>query len=193
MITRRDKDILIYIEKYGAITINQAKILFFNNRYDNARRRLRLLEQQEILKSYTLSENKEKVYYVDRKMSFHDILVLNYIVKLKELGCNVLEVKIKPRYLKNALIPDLFVKFEYNNDIYLTFLEVDYKHQTEFLKFKSLYERLYREKEEHDEFLGTFPIVVVANLNATIRYNSLNFSTVWTSLEYEKLDELLLQ
>lgn len=192
MVTKRDKEILIWIQDYKAITINQAKVLFFNNSYDNARRRLRLLEQQGILNSYILRETKEKVYYIDKKISLHDIYVLDYIKKLKELGCRIVDIVIKPRYLNDSLIPDALVKFAYNDDLYITFLEVDYKHTTEYLKFKSLYERLYRERDKHDEFLGTFPIVVVANLNASIRYNSLNFSTVWTSLDYENLKDLLL-
>lgn len=192
MVTKRDKEILIWIQDYKAITINQAKVLFFNNSYDNARRRLRLLEQQGILNSYILRETKEKVYYIDKKISLHDIYVLDYIKKLKELGCRIVDIVIKPRYLNDSLIPDAFVKFAYNDDLYITFLEVDYKHTTEYLKFKSLYERLYREKDKHDEFLGTFPIVVVANLNASIRYNSLNFSTVWTSLDYANLKDFLL-
>lgn len=192
MLTKRDKEILIWIQDYGAITINQAKILFFKGSYDNARRRLRLLEKEEVLKSYVLRETKEKAYYTERKISLHDIYVLNYVTKLVEIGCKVVDIKIKPRYLNDSLIPDAFVKFAYNDDLYITFLEVDYKHATEYLKFKSLYERLYREKDKHEEFQGTFPILVVANLNASIRYNSSNFNTVWTTFDYENLKDLLL-
>lgn len=192
VITKRDKEILIWIEKYGAITINQAKILFFNGVYDNARRRLRILEEQGILNSYTLKETKEKVYCTDRKLSLHDIYIFNYIAKLKELGCRIKDIELKPRYLKDSLIPDAFVSFSYYEDLYITFLEVDYKHATEILKFKSSYERLYREKDKHKEFQGTFPIIVVAGFSKNVRYNSANFNTVWTTLDYSKLDELLL-
>lgn len=192
MITSRDKQILRWMEKYNAITINQAKTLFFNGRYDNARRRLRLLEQQDVISSYTLRETKEKVYFWEKKLSFHDLYVLDYLTKLVELGCELVDVIIKPHYLNNTLIPDAFVKFSYKGDLYLTFLEVDYKHATEDLKFKSSYERLYREKDDHIEFQGTFPIVVIANHNASIRYNSSNFSTVWTTLDYQNLKDLLL-
>lgn len=192
MLTTRDRKILSWIQDYGAITINQAKTFFFKGSYDNARRRLRGLEQQEILNSYTLKETKEKVYYVDRKISTHDIYVLDYIKKLKELDCNVVDITIKPRYLNNSLIPDAFVKFIYKNDLYITFLEVDYKHATEYLKFKSLYERLYREKDNYEEFQGTFPIVIVANLNASIRYNSSNFNVIYTTYDYDNLSDLLL-
>lgn len=193
MITKRDKEVLIWIEKYGAITINQAKILFFNGNYDNARRRLRVLEEQEVLNSYILKETKEKVYFTEgKKKSYHDILILNYAVKLKELGCRLVVINIKPRYLKGSLVPDAFVSFAYNNDLYITLLEVDYKHYTEYLKFTSLYERLYRSKEDYLEFQGTFPIVVVANMNKSIRYNSQNFNMMWTDLAYSNLQELLL-
>lgn len=191
MLTKRDKEILLWIQEYDILTINQAKYLFFNGVYDNARRRLRVLEQQEILNSYICKDNKEKVYYTDKKRSQHDIYIVDFIAKLISLGCNILDFRLKPHYLNGDLIPDAFVKFSRGDDLYLVFLEVDYKHATELLKFKSLYERLYREKSEHEEFLNTFPIVVVSSFKTTVRYISANFYCLYTDFEFSNLkDEL---
>lgn len=191
MLTRRDKEILNWIQEYDVITINQAKSLFFNNVYDNARRRLRVLEQQGVLNSYICKDSKEKIYYIDKKRSQHDIYILDFIVKLISLDCNIVEFKLKPHYLNGDLIPDAFIKFSKDDDLYLVFLEIDYKHATELLKFKALYERLYREKDRHDEFLNTFPIVVVANFKTTVRYTSSNFYCLYTSFEFDNLKDLL--
>ena len=191
MLTKRDKEILNWIQEYDILTINQAKSLFFNNVYDNARRRLRVLEQQEIINSYICKDSKQKVYFIDKKRSQHDIYVVDFIAKLITLGCSILEFKLKPHYLNGDLIPDAFIKFSKDDDLYLVFLEVDYKHATELLKFKALYERLYREKDNHAEFLNTFPIVVVAGFKTTIRYTSSNFYCLYTSFEFDNLKDLL--
>lgn len=191
MLTKRDKDILNWIQEYDVITINQAKSLFFNNVYDNARRRLRVLEQQGVLNSYICKDSKEKIYYIDKKRSQHDIYILDFIVKLISLDCNIVEFKLKPHYLNGDLIPDAFIKFSKDDDLYLVFLEVDYKHATELLKFKALYERLYREKDNHVEFLNTFPMLVVASFKQTIRYTSNNFYCLYTSFDFDNLKDLL--
>ena len=191
MLTKRDKEILLWIQEYDILTINQAKYLFFNGVYDNARRRLRVLEQQEILNSYICKDSKEKVYYTNKKRNQHDIYIVDFIVKLITLGCNILEFNLKPHYLNGDLIPDAFVKFSRGDDLYLVFLEVDYKHATELLKFKSLYERLYREKDKHEEFLNTFPIVVVSSFKKTVRYISSNFYCLYTDFEFSNLKDAL--
>lgn len=191
MLTKRDKEILLWIQEYDILTINQAKYLFFNGVYDNARRRLRVLEQQEILNSYICKDSKEKVYYTNKKRNQHDIYIVDFIVKLITLGCNILEFNLKPHYLNGDLIPDAFVKFSRGDDLYLVFLEVDYKHATELLKFKSLYERLYREKDKHEEFLNTFPIVVVSSFKTTVRYISSNFYCLYTDFEFSNLKDAL--
>lgn len=191
MLTKRDKEILLWIQEYDILTINQAKNLFFNGIYDNARRRLRVLEQQEILNSYICKDSKEKVYYTNKKRTQHDIYIVDFIAKLISLGCNILEFNLKPHYLNGDLIPDAFIKFSRGDDLYLAFLEVDYKHATELLKFKSLYERLYRERNEHEEFLNTFPIVVVSNFKTTVRYISSNFYCLYTDFQFSNLQDSL--
>lgn len=191
MLTKRDKDILNWIQEYDIITIKQAQNIFFNGIYDNARRRLRVLEQQGILNSYICKDSKEKVYCVDKKRSQHDIYIVDFIAKLITLDCNVLEFKLKPHYLNGDLISDAFVKFSQGDDLYLVLLEIDYKHATEILKFKSLYERLYREKDKHEEFLNTFPMIVVASFKETIRYTSNNFYCLFTDFGFKNLKDLL--
>lgn len=64
MLTDRDKKVLSFIEKYGALTIQQASTLFFNNLNVSCTRRLLQLESQGLLKSYTRTITKEKAYYI---------------------------------------------------------------------------------------------------------------------------------
>ena len=52
MLTNRDLETLEWINKYKAITVEQARYIFFNGLYEPARRRLAILEKDKILKSY---------------------------------------------------------------------------------------------------------------------------------------------
>lgn len=190
MLTDRDKDVLRHIEKYKVITIKQADVLFFRN-YKSAARRLLDLERAGVLKSYYSKVKNEKIYYIDKKVNEHRLYILDFLKFLKENNCEIVKVEIEPSYLKGNLRPDMFVEFNRDGYKYLILLEVDYTHYTDNSKMNTLYEQLYKEKEEYKEFLGTFPMVVISRPTKGIRYNSSNFEVFYTSLDYSELSILL--
>lgn len=192
MITDRDKEILRWIEDYKAITLRQATELFFKGNYKGASRRMAQLEDMDILKSYTSKIKKEKVYYQEKKVNDHRLYIYDYLKELKRLGCELLDIKIEPSFLNGNIRPDAYVIFKYDRYKYLTLLEVDYTHYTDNIKLNTLYEKLYKERDSYKEFLGTFPIVVIARPTKGIRYNSSNFEIVYTDLIYSNLNNLLL-
>lgn len=192
-LTERDNNLLIWIEKYKAITINQAKSIFFNGIYESARRRLFILEKEGYINSYYRNYNNEKVYYNDRRLSDHDLFVFDFIKYLKEKGCRLRKIKTQPRYLNDGLRPDAFIEFQYDNEVYFVLLEIDYTHYTSNMKMQ-MYEMLYKREELKKDCYGTFPIVIIArpNLNC-IKYNSKNFDIIYTDYQFSNLDRLLFQ
>lgn len=192
MLTSRDKQVLRWLEDYNAITIDQAKHLFFGGSYESARRRLKQYENSRIVKSYLSPTKNEKVYYQDKRVHDHNLFIYDYIKELKIIGCEIVDVKLQPQYLNGTIIPDAFVSFKYNKCLYLTLLEVDFTHYTSNIKMNTMYEKLYEQRNYYVEFKGTFPILVIARPTPGIRYNSSNFECVYTTLEYKQLAELLL-
>lgn len=192
MLTNRDREILTWIENYKAISINQCSILFFNNSYEGARRRLKQLEDMEHLKSYTIKDTKEKIYYWDKKISKHDLLILDFIATMKFNEAELLEYKYQPQYLNGAIRPDAYMIFRYKDKVLFILLEVDLHHYTSNIKMQT-YEKLFRSGELQEKCLGTFPIIVIARPTEGIRYNSSNFPVVYLDLHYNKLVNLLLQ
>ncbi|WP_139905601.1 hypothetical protein [Clostridium thermarum] len=178
-----DKDILIHIEKHKVITIKQCQRIFYNteNGYNYAQRKLRDLELRGLLKSYQNSVTKEKVYYVQDKISAHDIYILDFYSKLFESGCKNIEIKKEPRYLKGMLRPDGFFKFEFDGYLYFILLEVDLTHFTGMSKFQ-LYEKLYRDGDLRKECCGTFPQIVVMGTGLT-KYESNNFEVTYVPFD----------
>lgn len=191
MLTDRDLEILNWINKYRAISIEQCQWIFFNGSYESARRRLSILEKDKVIKSYISRATKQKVYYIDKKISDHDLYILDYIKELKKNGCNLVEIKIKPQYLKGIMIADAFVKFKFFKYTFNTILEVDFQHPTEELKLNTLYEKLAEEISEYSEFNGrSFILIMVKPLIQNV-YNSKNFDSIYTDLKFSNLADFL--
>lgn len=182
MLTSRDKEILKFIEEYKSITIRQAKYLFFKKSYEGARRRLAELERFGLLKSSISKARSEKVFYVEKMLSDHDLYKIDYVANLKRNGFEIIEFNHKPSYFKNTLRPDAFVICKKNGYRYITFLEVDYTHYTDNTKLNTIYEKLAKE-----EFRDTGFILVVARPTKGIRYSPTSYDIVFTDLEFSNL------
>jgi len=192
VLTERDRDVLKWIENYKAITLKQANTLFFNN-YKSCSRRLKQLEEEEkILKSYQNSITKEKVYYVENKISAHDLFIYDFYAKLVQEGAKIRKFKKQPQYLSGLIRPDGFFEFEYEGNLYFILLEIDLTHFTSTSKF-GLYEKLFKENEIQKECYNTFPIVtVIRPTNNDIRYNSNNFEVVYLDFKFTNFRQLIL-
>lgn len=193
MLTQRDKDVLKWIENYKAISVPQATQLFFNNLYDSCRKRLKVLEDMEVLKSYKSKLTNEKVYYTEKKLKDHDLLVYDFIKEVKKAGGEIRKIQLQPRYLKQLIRPDAYIEFTLDNNLYFIILEVDYTHYTNMLKMQ-LYEKLYKQDTLQKQCYGTFPIILIARPTKNdLRYNSSNFDVIYTDLRFRNLGRLLFQ
>lgn len=193
MLTNRDRDILTWIQDYKAISVAQCTELFFNGNYEGCRRRLKQLEDMELLKSYITKYSKEKVYYQEKKMSEHDLNIYNFLKVIKKNGADIIKIQNQPQYMEGKIRPDAFIIFSYSGNVYFILLEVDLTHYTSNSKMQR-YEELYKTFELQNECYGTFPIILIARptLNG-IRYNSKNFHVVYLDLTYSNIINLLLQ
>lgn len=189
MLTDRDMNILDWLDKYKAITIEQAQYMFFNESYEAARRRLSLLEEYKILKSYISKATKKKIYYIEKKISDHDLYCLDYIKELKKLGCEIITIIPHPHY--KLIIPDFFVKFKLNKYIFNTLLEVDFTHNTPIDKLNILYEKLAKETDNYSEFNNQSFILILAKTRIQLMYSAKNFTAIYTDLKYSNLNNLL--
>lgn len=189
MITDRDKLILKWIEEYKGISISQCTQIFFANNYEGCRRRLKQLEEFGLLKSYISKLKKEKVYYQDKKLSDHDLLIYDFIKESYRSGAKLYDMKLQPRYLNDMIRPDAFIILTKEKEVYLILLEIDYTHYTNSDKFQ-LYEKLYKENIFQNKY-STFPILLVARPFITTKYNSKNFECIYTDLEFSNLNKFL--
>ena len=120
-----------------------------------------------------------------------DRAIEKYVAALKKNNCEITNIVNNPVYLNGRITPVCFLEFIKNNYIYLTLLELDFKGNVTNLKINTTYEKLYKHRDNYKEFKGTFPIIVIATKDKSIRYNSKNFELVYTDLEYSNLEYFL--
>ncbi len=191
MLTERDRQVLKWIEDYKAISVTQATELLFNGTYESCRRRLKQLEDMELLKSYISKFSREKIYYQEKKLKDHELLVYDFLKVVKKKGGEIRQIKLQPQYLKGLIRPDAYIEFTLENNLYFIILEVDYTHYTSNIKMQ-LYEKLYREGTLQKQCYGTFPIVIISRPTLNdVRYNSSNFDVIYTDLHYNNLHTFL--
>lgn len=190
MLTERDKKILKWMEDFKALSIKQCSSIFFNNNYESCRRRLKQLEKMELLKSYK-SKLLGKIYFQEKKLKDHELLVYEFIREISVLGTNIRKIKIQPQYLNGLIRPDAYVEFVYKKNVYFIFLEVDYTHNTDQNKL-DLYEYLCKRGDLQETCYGTFPLLVVARAVARGKYESDYLDVVFTDFGFGNLKELLV-
>lgn len=196
MRTQRDKRVEIFLEKYKGITTQQARWIFYDGLEKSTVRRLCQLEEEKSLESYRVSNRKVYKFPEEKELSQHDVYIMDFYAWIYANGGEVLEFIKTPHYFKNMLIPDALVKFKipYDGKRYTCYvlLEIDFKHYTENVKLNTWYEKLYRE-QVLKEYCGQaeFPFVVIARPTKGIRYNSNNFTIIYTDLKFSNILPLM--
>lgn len=142
-ITDKDQKVLNFVEKYGSITISQAQKMFYNTQkygYDIARRRMRKLVDHGKLKVNRDQTGNENVYYIDRKLSYHDLLVLDFYAELVYNGAKIVYFKQCQRWMDGRCISDAYTCYLVGNKVFFNIVEVVQTHGVDVKKYKELYE-----------------------------------------------------
>lgn len=196
MITQRDKDIMRYIEKdgIGAASINQISKMFFKNakyNYDQARKRLKVLNEAGLLKHYTNIYTNERVYYIEKRLTPHDVFILDFYAHLVSLGVTITDYKKEPRYkldfMEKEVRPDAYIKYEYGNYEFITFLEVNVGHKSVLER----YEDLMKSKEFLMQFGRIKPTIIVMGEDRDY-YEPKNFEVKYINLDLRDIGTIFL-
>lgn len=170
MITKRDKEIIKHIEKYGFITNIQCKEIFMDpaasKGYEVARRRLKMIQEAGVTfgpQDYPLSMRRnmysnENVFYVKKFPSFHDLQIMNVYSRLIHLGFEVPFFKKSATWKASNQRSDGFFTVNHNNTLYAFLLEICVTNNDAHLK---QYETLHASGELQEKLNGTFPRIVV--------------------------------
>lgn len=188
MITDRDREIINFIYDIGFITIEQCGKIFYSDSkvsYDLARRRLKkIAEGSDYIKRFTNGETKQVIYIPKesrlKKLSKHDILVVDYLAELKSLGANIERIEIEKDF--NGVIPDALISFIFNGYRYYQILEVELRHDyVDINRFILIIDKILQETN------NVLPlIVIIQNTNKDYSKDNktdMNIVQLKTSLE----------
>ncbi|MCD3331444.1 hypothetical protein, partial [Clostridium botulinum] len=147
-LTKRDKEILYWIDKWGSITINQCSKIFYSKNkeaYQQARKRLKKLSDNNFLRRYRKDMKSETIYYLDKKLTLHDLKVFDIYAELISIGATI--KTFIPRYKINTPNShkqyrelDALIEFIYKDYFCPLILEIDYTHFTTHQTLQDIYE-----------------------------------------------------
>ncbi|WP_454053583.1 hypothetical protein [Clostridium sp. Marseille-Q7071] len=153
---RHDSDILEFIDEFGGITIEQANKIFFRTKYgyDTAKRRLKKLKEEGLLKVDKDFLTQKNVYYTHKKPSSHTVLLLNIYAEFRSLEVEIVHFEKEFKILNKRADAMMVVKHKSVAKILL--VEIDINNKTKDNKYQKLFET-----GEVQKAYGTFPIVLV--------------------------------
>jgi len=147
--TNEDHKILLYVEKFGSITINQCQSMYYNTQsggYVMASRHLTRLVASLKLKVFREPYSKKNVYYNTKKPSYHTILIQEYYAQLIRSGVFINYFKREQSWLNNKYYSDGFCMYCLGNNVYFDAIEVIRTKGVE----KKKYIEIYDSKEAHE-------------------------------------------
>ncbi|MBY6758614.1 hypothetical protein HYH82_15080 [Clostridium botulinum] len=194
-LTNRDRDILKFIEQYGSITINQCSKIFFNKckqNYYQARKRLRTLYNSKYIKRYRKDMRSEAVYYLDKKLSIHDLKVLDIYAEIINLGaeikCFKKEYTIKCK--NKEYRADGLIECIRDGYFYPILIEVDYTHFTSNKKLLGIYNSNYFQNKYKDLDTDIFPTVLIVRPFLSNNINNLPFNIIYSTMCINNINTL---
>lgn len=144
MITERDREIINHVYRLGFISIEQCSKIFFqesNYAYDLARKRLKKISMQtDYIKALMNQETKQLIYIPEdskrKKVSKHDLLIMDYIAEILNIGVEVENIEIEKDF--GGVVADAFIVFQFSGYRYYQILEVQLRHDfVNVLRYKS--------------------------------------------------------
>ena len=185
MMTRRDLDIISFLEDYRIASTTTLKQLFFPSLM-TCQARIKKLYDNGNIKRARMTMNYDYLYYVKKPSKVtHDLLVTEFYGKLLN-NSEVLQYKID-KELGN-IRPDSIFAYKIKEEVNIGLLEVEISHKGfDYEK----YEKFYK-SGEYIKWFKVMPTVYVVCKNAKIPTDTkINFICIKTDMNDFRLEGLI--
>lgn len=176
ILTRRDLDIINFLEEYRIASTSTLQYLFFPS-LRSCQIRLKTLYENKKINRARLTMNNDYIYYVKKPYGItHDLLVTEFYRELMK-NSTVLNWAIQ-RKIGN-IIPDAIFAFKIGDRQRLGVLEVEISHKGfDFEKYETMYRT-----GAYKEFFPIFPTVYVVGKNIkTPKISQIKYVVIKTDL-----------
>jgi hypothetical protein len=138
-----------------------ANKIFFKDQksgYDIARRRLKKMTEDNILKMSRNISTNENVYYVDKKLSYHDLIINNFFAALINSGATINFFEKRKTWMNDKIRSDAFCSYDSGGYTFYNIIEVC---RTHFKIPVAKYEELKLTGEAQQLCSGSFPRIIL--------------------------------
>lgn len=177
MITKRDQDILNFIEEFHIATSSQIQKLFFKNTsYRYSRKRLQYLFNQGFIKRTRSTINNDYAYYIGKKQSLlqqvhHDLIRAELYVAL----INTYEIlEWNNEMVIENIRPDALTYIRNHGIVFPVFIEVHLSNRFDFDKYKDF----IRDNDLRAVFGITPRVIICTDRQVTIPNIGIKFKVV---------------
>jgi len=142
-LTSEDREILLFVEMYGSISITQCQNMFYNRQgrgYEMARLHLSKLVKFSKLNVFKEKLTNKNVYYMSKKPSYHGILALDYLAKLVKNGAVINYFNQEQPWMKRKYMSDAYCVYTIGDKVFFNIIEVVRTKSVEVDKYITIYE-----------------------------------------------------
>lgn len=186
----RDLKILSFLTMCRICTRKQVQELLFTNVHENIPlRRLKKLTDEGYInrKMFNVEGTKNMyVYFLDKqpkkKLITHDLYITDFLVKLINNGCEILEFKKSPKI--GNIIPDAYIKIKKENKVKRILLEVQISPNDCLSKYKEIKDIIIENTKW--PVMPTLYIINNQGLNKKLK----NIKVIYDNCKIEKVGDL---
>lgn len=200
-VTDHDHEIMQHIEKYQA-TIQQIALMFYPHNHHNyyyARRRLKALYDEGLIKCYKHDTTGKHIYYIEsdkelRKWSKHRLYLMDFYAMLVHHGAKIHYFNTEHKWLGGKYRSDGLFIFEYPKDNkWLACVEVDYFKKTNLEK----YEVIFENNDFQQQFKTLCPFIFIINksgepYNYKFKYEEVENNVMFLDYNLTNFKEVVL-
>lgn len=186
----RDLKVLEFLTMCRICTRKQVQELLFPNVHENIPlRRLKKLNDKGYIKRKMFNVEGTKnmyVYFLDKqpkkKLITHDLYITDFLVKLINNGCEILEFKKSPKI--GNIIPDAYIKIKKENKVKRILLEVQISPNDCLTKYKEIKDIIIENTKW--PVMPTLYIINNQGLNKKLK----NIKVIYDNCKIEKVGDL---
>lgn len=183
VLTKRDDEIIKFLQEYKCATTSTIAQIFFNNSKRPTTRRLKLLREHNLITSSQEFVCLEQVHYLNKKPKQlkHTIIETNFIAKLYQNNIEIL--KLKKEFKIGFVRCDLLMVCKINNKNFIYFIEVCNTKPFDINKYIKL-----KDSNLWKEYFPVFPSIIVISDKTINITKALDIIKIDLNLEnFEKL------
>lgn len=198
ILTSRDKEILKFIECHHSVTIDQTAKIFYKDKkeaYQMARKRLKDLQNNNYIKRYRENQRCECIYYINKKLSPHNLKLMDVYAELVNAGAKIelFKKEFNISTDKNNYRIDALLEFEYDDYFYTFFVEVDYTHFSSIKRFEEIFKTGYMQHRYNKYGENIFPhVLIIRPILPTVQVKSSYFDVTYMNFSLEGFRDNIL-